>query len=299
MKGHVLIGGGSGLVGKLLTEQLKSSGYEVAWLSRSAKPSRSTLVFHWEPATQTIDQKAIEWADYVINLAGAGVADKRWNASWKKAIYSSRIDTTETLIQAFTKYPNHNVKAFVSASAIGIYGFKTSDEILHENSPANDDFLANVVKDWEKSANRAINLGIRTSTVRIGIVLSREGGALVEMSKPPVLAPLGTGHQWMNWIHIDDVCGIFQHILENEALAGAYNAAAPNPTRNSLFTRELAKAAGKPFLPIGVPHLMLRLIVGEMSQILTGGQPVSVDKINDTYTFKFGKLETALNQLFG
>ncbi len=293
----VLITGGSGLVGKRLSEILAKQGCEIGWLSRSKRSIDQIRVFQWDVHAQTIDQKAIEWADGIIHLAGAGVADKRWTEARKKEILESRTLSTR-LLKTAIEAANNKPTVFVSASAIGFYGFKTSDAWLTESSPAGNEFLAKVTVDWEKEVQEIEKLGITTSWIRVGIVLSKEGGALVEMTKPPVVAPLGSGKQWMPWIHIDDLCLLFAHALNNN-LIGALNGVAPNPTLHHVFMKSLSKAASKVYLPIGVPAFALRIAVGEMAGMLTEGTRVSAKHTLSTgYTFQYPMLEDALNEIY-
>ena len=274
----VLITGGSGLVGTELSQLLTSAGYKVTHLSRNPT-QKHYQTFYWDVKKGEIDDEAIISADAIIHLAGAGVSDKRWSDAWKKEIYDSRINSTKLLREKVEKL-NPGLKHFISASAIGYYGRDTGDKLVDESTEKGEGFLADVVADWEKEVDRFNSLNIKTSKVRIGIVLSEKGGALVEMAKPirfGVGAPLGSGNQYMSWIHINDLCGIFAHVLQN-AEAGTFNGVAPNPETNKLFTKSVASQLGKPLWLPNVPKFALRLIVGEMSDILVGGNRVSSKK---------------------
>ncbi len=293
---NVLITGGSGLVGQRITDLLEKKGYQVAWLSRSAQAGRKS--FLWDIEKQEIDPKSIEWADAIIHLAGAGVAEKRWTPERKKLILQSRTQSTALLhfaLEKAEKRPN----TFISASAVGYYGFNTGTSLVDENSPAGSDFLAEVVKSWENEAKKMESLDIRTVLLRIGIVLDAEGGALGEMLKPPVAAPLGSGDQWMSWIHIEDLASMFVFALEKTTLQGVYNAVGPNPATNQQLTQEAANAKGKTYLGIGVPGFALKLVLGEMAAMVLGGNRVSCQKIQKAgFQFEFYELSAALKDIF-
>lgn len=246
-----------------------------------------------------IEDEAIASADAIIHLAGAGVSDKRWSDAWKKEIYNSRINSTRLLKDKVSQL-NPNLRHFISASAIGYYGWDSGDKLVDEKSEKGDGFLAEVVADWEREVNAFDELKIKTSKVRIGIVLSDEGGALVEIMKPikfGVGAPLASGNQYMSWIHMDDLCGIFTHLLEN-GKDGTFNGVAPAPATNKEFTKSIATELKKPLWLPNVPKFALRLIVGEMADILVGGNRVSSKKIEDAgFNFKYAALDHALQDL--
>jgi uncharacterized protein (TIGR01777 family) len=293
---NILITGGSGLVGQRITALLEKKGYQVAWLSRSEQAGRKS--FLWDIEKQELDPKAIEWADAIIHLAGAGVAEKRWTPERKKLILQSRTQSTALLhfaLEKAEKRPN----TFISASAVGYYGFNTGTALVDETSAAGSDFLAEVVKAWENEAKKMESLDIRTVLLRIGIVLDAEGGALGEMLKPPVAAPLGSGDQWMSWIHIEDLASMFVFALEKTTLQGVYNAVGPNPATNQQLTQEAASAKGKPYIGIGVPGFALKLVLGEMAAMVLGGNRVSCQKIQKAgFQFEFYELSAALKDIF-
>jgi hypothetical protein len=292
----ILITGGSGLVGQRITDLLEKKGYQVAWLSRSNQSGRKS--FLWNVEKQEIDSQAMDWADAVIHLAGAGVAEKRWTSERKKLILDSRTQSTQLLYSAIEKSANPP-STFISASAVGYYGFNTGTALVDENSPAGSDFLAQVVIAWENEAKKMESLHLRTVLLRIGIVLDAEGGALGEMLKPPVAAPLGSGDQWMSWIHIEDLARMFVFALEKTTLQGVYNAVSPNPATNQQLTQEAASSKGKPYLGIGVPGFALKLVLGEMAAMVLGGNRVSCQKIQKAgFQFEFYELSAALKDLF-
>jgi uncharacterized protein (TIGR01777 family) len=292
---HILITGGSGLVGQQITELLEKKGYEVAWLSRSTQGRKTFL---WNVEKEQIDPKAIEWADAIIHLAGAGVAEKRWTPERKKLILESRTQSTQLLFSAIEKAEN-KPSAFISASAVGFYGFNTGTALVDENSRPGSDFLAEVVVDWENEVKKIESLQLRTVLLRIGIVLDAEGGALGEMLKPPVAAPLGSGDQWMSWIHIEDLARMFVFALEKTTLQGVFNAVSPHPATNQQLTKEAASAKRKPYLGIGVPGFALKLVLGEMAAMVLGGNRVSSQKIQKAgFEFEFPELKSALKDIF-
>lgn len=294
---NILITGGSGLVGKQITSLLERKGYAVAWLSRSPQRNKQKS-FSWDVDQFTIDQEAINWADGIIHLAGEGVADKRWTASRKKAILESRTRSSALLQQAMEKAAQ-KPQAFVSASAVGFYGFNTGDALMDENGPAGNDFLAQVVIAWEDQVKKIEALGIRTVMLRIGIVLDSKGGALVEMLKPPVAAPLGSGQQWMSWIAIQDLARMFLFALEHENVRGIYNAVGPKPATNEELTQKAAKKVGKFYVGMGVPGFALKLVLGEMAQMVLGGNKVSAKKIQEAgFEFRYPNLEEALEKVY-
>lgn len=293
---NILITGGSGLVGQRITDLLEKKGYQVAWLSRSVQPGRRSFI--WNIEKQEIDPEAIEWADAIIHLAGAGVAEKRWAPERKKLILESRTHSTRLLYSAIEK-AEKRPNTFISASAVGYYGFDTGTSLVDETNQAGSDFLAQVVKAWENEVKKIESLDIRTVLLRIGIVLDSEGGALGEMLKPPVAAPLGSGDQWMSWIHIEDLARMFLFSLEKTTLQGVYNAVAPNPATNQQLTQEAAYAKGKTYLGIGVPGFLLKLVLGEMAAMVLGGNRVSCQKIQKAgFQFEFYELSAALKDIF-
>lgn len=292
---NILITGGSGLIGQRITALLEAQGKTVAWLSRHQQSQKS---FRWDIEKNKIDLEAMEWADAIIHLAGAGVADKRWSEERKKLILESRTKSTQLLYDAITASQNQP-DTFVSASAVGIYGFDTCANLIDENSPEGKDFLANVVKAWEGEVKKIESLHLRTVILRIGIVLDENGGALGEMLKPPVAAPLGKGDQWMSWIHIEDLARMFVFALEKTTLQGVFNAVSPNPATNYELTHEAARAKGKPFIGIGVPGFVLKIILGEMAEMVIGGNRVSSQKIQKSgYEFDYPTLVPALKDIF-
>lgn len=294
---NILITGGSGLIGKSLTSLLKSKGFKVAWLSRNPKKEGKQKSFVWHPEAKKIDQKALEWCDGIIHLAGAGVAEKRWTEKRKKTILESRTKSTRLLVKSISK-AEKKPHVFVSASAAGYYGFNPGPGVLDEESPQGDDFLAEVVVKWEEEVKKIQALGIRTVILRTGTVLDKRGGALPELLKPPVAAPLGDGEQYMSWIHYKDLAELYAFMLI-QPLAGTYNAVAPHPVTNKELTKMAAKAKGKPFLPVPVPGFLLKLVLGEMANMVIGGSNLSSTKTENTgFRYKFPHLKEALEDIY-
>jgi uncharacterized protein (TIGR01777 family) len=295
----VLITGASGLVGSRLTELLLSKKMEVVHVGRTKRNS-SVPSFAWDVDKQQMDAKALAGVDTIVHLAGAGVADKRWTLTRKKEILDSRVQSTRLLFQIL-KEEKHYVKNIVSASAIGYYGFGLSDQLFTEERPPATDFLASVTTEWEKEVDAIRELEIRVVKIRIGIVLSNKGGALKEMARPiqfGVGAPLGTGQQVMSWIHIDDLCEMFCKAIQDRSLAGAYNGVAPNPVTNAELTKAIASILKKPLWLPNVPPFVLRLLVGEMADIVVNGSKVSAEKILATrFKFQYSQIDDALRNL--
>jgi uncharacterized protein len=296
----VLITGGTGLIGQHLCKALKERGYGVAILSRKGISDSDIQTYFWDLGKREIDRKAIESADYIIHLAGENLGEKRWTAKQRKLIIDSRVKTAKLIFDKIKE--NHNVlKAFISASAIGYYGTSTSDKIFRENDPPGDDFLGYTCSRWEQAVLKFKELGVRTVRLRTGIVLTKEGGTLAKMAAPMkmgVVSALGSGRQYLPWIHIDDLCAIYIKAIEDSLMSGAYNAVAPDHKTNAEFTLALANVLRKPRLFPNVPGLMLKLMYGKMSEIILKGNKVSADKIIASgYQFQFPDLKSALINL--
>src|SRR5258708_33984710 len=224
MSKKILITGASGMIGAQLTEMLLAKNYSVAHLGRKKKGNVPSFV--WDVSNGVIDKDALQQTDTIIHLAGANVASSRWTEGRKKEILESRVKSTALLFQTL-KNNRHTIQTFISASAIGYYGFGEENKIFTEEDNPGNDFLAQVTRQWEEAADRFATLGIRTVKIRTGIVLSKKGGALEKMVKPikfGIGSPLGSGKQFISWIHIDDLCGIFLKAIEDEKMSGTYNA---------------------------------------------------------------------------
>ena len=296
----VLIAGGTGLVGTRLTELLLEKNYEVRHLSRTVKGNETVPTYPWSVDEQEIDPEALKGINHVVHLAGAGVADERWTDSRKQLILDSRVDSTALLIQGIKEH-NPKIKSFIAASAIGIYGSDTGHETITEGSKPGKDFLARVTVKWEAASDPLKEMGIRLVKLRIGIVLSTAGGALPKLIQPIKLGmatALGSGKQYMSWIHIDDLCRMFIHAIEHEQLQGAYNAVGPKPVNNETMTRSIAKLLDRPMFLPNAPGFALRLAMGEMASIVLGGNKVSSRVIEDTgFIFEYPDHKSALKSL--
>ncbi|MCB0610483.1 MAG: TIGR01777 family oxidoreductase [Lewinella sp.] len=297
----ILIGGGSGLIGARLSEMLVEKGYEVLHLSRSVKGDERYPTYAWDPAKGEIPDEAIERADYAVNLAGAGIADGLWTKSRKKVIIDSRVDSTHTLINGFKRL-GRQPKAFVSAAAMGIYGDQ-GDAWVKEIDPPGEGFLSESCRAWETAIDQAFQAGWRTAGIRIGMVLSADGGALPKIALPVrffIGAYFGSGRQYYSWVHIDDLCRLFIHALENEAMNGFYNGVAPNPVTGREMVRQIAQALSRPALMLPIPAFLLRLVLGEMADTVLFSTRVSAEKTLQTgFDFTFSTLDSALRNLLG
>jgi uncharacterized protein len=298
---NILIAGGSGLIGQRLSELLAERGHTVAHLSRSKPDNSPYTVFQWNPAQREIEAAAIRQADYVINLAGAGIADKPWTAARKELIIRSRTDSARLLQESFTRF-DHQPKAYISASAIGYYGSR-GDEWLDEEAGPGIGFLSESTLEWEKAVEEVSRSGIRTVAIRIGIVLSTQGGAMEKMLLPFNLGVgtyFGNGSQWYSWIHIDDLCGIFIKALEDEAMQGIFNGVAPAPATNKALVEEMKAALGRPALIMPAPAFALRLAMGEMADVILFSARASARKLQAAgFEFRFPHLLPALKDLLG
>ena len=300
MAKNILLAGATGLVGEQLISRLLANGHQVSILARKAIQKEGVKVFLWDVYQQKIDNQALEGIDTIINLTGEGIADKPWTEERKQQIIDSRVKSAELIFRAI-KATNAAIESYISASAIGIYGDR-EDEVLDEESLNGTGFMADCCIAWEKAADQGIALGIRVVKVRIGIVLSEKGGALASMEKPVnyfVGAGLGSGKQWMPWIHIDDLVNIFVHAVANQTMFDAYNATAPSPVTNQTFTKTLGKILHRPIWPFNVPKFVLKAILGEMSILPLISTNTSAQKILNTgFQFRYLDLEDALKAVY-
>ena len=297
---HILIAGGTGLVGSRLCTLLQERGYEVALLSRKAS-SNGIKTYQWDPSAGSIAPEAVETASAVINLAGAGIADSWWTSARKRLIIDSRTESTAVLKKAI-ETTTHQVATYLSASAIGYYG-DTGDSWLEESASAGNGFLAESTQAWENAFHEVENLNIRAAAFRIGIVLTPKGGALEKILLPfhaRIGSYFGNGRQWYSWIHIDDLCRMFIHALESPDIRGIYNAVAPHPATNKNFVETISRVLGGPHLIAPVPAFLLRTGMGEMADVILNSNRVSAKKIQTTgFEFRFPELEQALKDLLG
>ena len=296
----VLITGGSGMIGRRLTTLLLAKGYDVAHLGRSKRNS-SVPSFLWDPAAQLIDTGALRDVDVIIHLAGASVADKRWNARRKQEILLSRTQSAELLAKTL-KETDHEVRTFISSSGISYYGLDNPRvKAFVETDPPANDFMAGVTVAWEREVQQIADPAIRKVMIRTGVVLGREGGALKKLVTPVkyfVGAPLGTGHQYFNWIHLDDLCGIYMKAIEDPQMAGAFNAVAPNPVTNRELTRTIAHVLKRPLLLPPIPAFVVKLIAGDVAELVLRGGKIASEKIEKAgFEFRFRTVNKALEDL--
>ena len=298
MKKNVLITGGTGFIGKYLTRLLIANGYSVSIFSRSVKQKTDDIsYFRWDIDTHFIEEEAILKADYIIHLAGEGIADQRWTAKRKEEIVQSREKSIQLIYDVLKKH-NKKLDAFVSASGVGIYGAVNGSEICTENTLAVNDFLGSTCQKWEAAADTIASLGIRTVKIRTGLVLGKDEGflkKLIPIFKMKLGSALGSGKQYMPWIHIDDLCSIYLEAIKNDEMTGAYNAAINDNTNNEIFSKTLAKIYGYSIWLPNVPAFLIQMVLGEMALIVLKGRRVSSDKIEKTgFQFRFNTLELAL-----
>jgi uncharacterized protein (TIGR01777 family) len=288
---NILITGGTGLVGQLLQQKLVDMNYTVRILSRNPKKATE---FYWNIANNEIDEKAFIDVEYIIHLAGAGIAEKRWTPKRKQEIMDSRIKSTALLFNK-VKQLKTPLKGFIAASAIGYYGAITSENIFKESDPAATDFIGNVCQQWEQASLAFNDLQIPTTILRTGIVLSKNGGALSKMNTPIAINPIAGGKQYIPWIHIEDLTNLFIKAIEDNTFTGIYNAVAPETQTSCSFAKTLAKKTKKLYIPLGIPSFLLQLLFGEMSIILTTGSRISSEKIeNSGFYFIYKNLDKAL-----
>ena len=298
---RILISGGSGLVGTALSALLQQQGYHVAHLSRSPHLATASDVqrYYWNPSKKEIALKSLLESDALIHLAGAPVA-KRWTPSYKKEIIDSRVESTRFLSEVLAK-EKHKIKTVISASAIGCYPH-SFEKTYTEADTYGDHFLAQVVQQWEEEIKRVAQQNVRTVALRIGVVLSKKGGALPQMSESirwGLGAPLGSGRQFIPWIHIEDLCRMFLHALENKDMEGVYNAVAPEAVSNKELTRAIARVLKKPLWLPAVSAFMLKLFMGPMAQMVLMSTKASAEKIQETgFQFTHQELLPALKALY-
>jgi uncharacterized protein (TIGR01777 family) len=297
----VLITGATGLIGTELVSLLLQNGINVNYLTTSKNKIVNELNyngFYWSPEQGIIDENCLMGVDSIINLAGANIS-KRWTNSYKQEIIESRLLSSALLFKAVKNNPNQ-VKQIVSASGTSIY--PNSDTIIFdENSTqVNDNFLGNVVVKWEESTDKFATLGLKVCKLRTGIVLSSKGGALVEMLKTIKLglgSSFGSGKQIQSWIHIHDIAALYYFAINNN-LEGVYNAVSPNPVTNEELTFSIAKVLRKPLFMPNVPKFIMKLILGEMHELLFEDRHLSANKIIDEgFVFKFKTIDNALKNI--
>ncbi len=301
MVGKTLITGASGLVGARLMGVLKAEGHQIVSLSRK-REGKGSGVFEWDVEKGIIDPGCLAGVDTVVHLAGAGIADKTWTPERKREILESRVTSTELLFRLL-QGTTHQVRTVVAASAIGYYGFGENGHVFEEDDSPGKDFLADVVMQWEAAINRIASLPIRVVKLRIGIVFSEKGGALPAMVKPikwGLGAALGSGSQYLSWIHLDDLCRMFVHAMQCQDMKGSYNAVGTQPVTNKTLTVAIAKILNRPLWLPAVPGFVLQWMLGEMAGLVLSGSQVSPRKIMQSgFVFSYPGLQEALQNLLG
>lgn len=282
---NVVITGGTGFIGKRLTCLLQSKGYSVKVLTRNRKKSEESSVYSfWDIEKQMIDAHLIQNAHFIIHLAGEGIADKRWTKKYKTQILESRTKSLQFIYNTLEKNKN-SVEAVISASGVNIYGTETTSKIFTEEDLPAKDFLGEVCVAWENAARQFLKQKIRTVILRTGIVLDDSGGALPKMAFPfrfGLGCVLGNGKQYMPWISLNDLCNLYLYAIENNQLAGEYNAVINDGTTNEMFSRFIAEVYNKKIILPAVPAFLLRLFLGRMSVLLLKGSRVDNKKLKQS-----------------
>ncbi|RMZ58363.1 TIGR01777 family protein [Chryseobacterium nematophagum] len=298
MKEVVLITGASGMIAKSLFKKIDHE-YTIRFLTRKKQQPNE---YEWDIKNGTIDESAFENLSHIIHLAGANISEKRWTEQRKKELISSRVDSAKLLLDTLRK-KNLKLKSFISASGINYYGTKTTETIYRETDPPGNDFLSKVVILWEKAADefQEQNVAERVVKIRTAVVLSEKDGALKKMITPirfGLGAPLGKGKQYMPWIHLNDICSVYEFALQNSQMQGAYNATSPQHTTNKNLTQKIADILHKPLFLPNIPSFILKLIFGELANALLEGSRASSEKIQRIgFKFEFPDLEKALKNL--
>lgn len=297
----ILITGGSGLVGSYLIKNLKDDNCELRVLSRNKDAESDAAVYFWDWRKKEIEEEALKDLDVIINLAGANIAAKLWTEERKKEILKSRTETLELLFEK-CKTLNTKPATLISASAIGYYGNSRDLKFYTEKDRPSSDFLGSVCKEWEEKAEKFTELGTRVVKLRIGAVLAKEGGILKKLTplfKCGLGASLGSGTQIFSYIHIADLVDIIKFAMENEEISGSYNAVSPEVINNFEFSRSMANVMKRALIVPSVPAFFLKMILGELSEMLINGNKVSSDKIIKAgYEFKYPTIAKALVEIF-
>lgn len=298
MKETILITGGHGLIAQKLAKKLDKN-YVIRLLTRNKKQENE---FEWDIEKGVIDENSLIGVHHIIHLAGANVAERCWTKKRKQEIISSRVDSAKLLLETLKKN-DLKINSFISASAVGYYGTETTEKIYTEKDNKGTDFLSNVVFLWEHIADQFLkqNIAKRVVKLRTGVVLSNKGGALSKMKTPIeyyIGAILGSGKQYVPWIHIEDICSMYEFAVNNSKVKGVYNAASPKHTTNQELTKTIANVLKKPLLFPNIPSSIIKIIFGEAAVILLEGSRVSSNKIiKDGFDFRYPNLTSALENL--
>jgi uncharacterized protein (TIGR01777 family) len=299
----IIVTGATGSIGRILVRELSLRGDEVIVFTRNTENAEKKIIYasryiKWDYNNPEVWKEQINGIDVIVHLAGANLASRRWNEEYKRIAYNSRIISTRKLVEAISEV-DKKPKAFICSSAVGYYGNRSDDYLSEHEEPA-DNFLAKLCADWEKEAAKVENFGVRSVSIRTGLVLSKNEGLLKQMIPTFKLflgGFLGNGRQWFPWIHIDDIIGIYKHAIDNENFHVSINAASPGIVRMKQFAKTLGRVLHRPsFLPI--PKFAIRILKGELGNYTTHSQRVVMDKLlNSGYKFKFENLEDALSDL--
>lgn len=296
----VLITGGSGLLGSSLTQKLLSENIEVVHLTREKNSKNDVKNYLWNWGKNEIDEKCFNGITHIIHLAGAGIAEKAWTQKRKNTIVKSRV-LTARLLHSKIESLNIDLKAFISASAVGFYGAQVSEKEFNESDVSYEDFMGNCCKQWENAADLFIPIS-RVVKLRLGVILDKDFGALpriARMIKNRIGSPLGTGNQYMPWIHIDDAVEIFYKAIRNNEYSGVYNAVSTENITNSILTKSVGRVLNRKIWLPNVPSFILRFLYGEMSDTILKGVKVSNKKIKNLgFKFKYNKIDEALKYIY-
>lgn len=306
MKRKILITGGTGMIGRKIIDKLCREGAYIKLLTRDTDKAKTIFEKNYTVETLKMSvydhpltlRAAMEDSDVVINLAGENVSNKRWNKKFKEELYNSRIQTTKLLVDTILICKNRP-KILISASGVGVYGFR-GDEVIDEDGSPGNDFLARLCTDWENEAMKAVEYDLRVVIVRAGIVLDKNDGALKELMKPykyMIGGKIGSGKQWFSWIHIDDIVNMYLYAIENDKLFGPVNGTSPNPVTNEMFSKILGRVLRRPSL-IPVPSFALKIAVGKFANnLLTGQRVIPIKAVKAGFEFQYPQLKTALEDL--
>lgn len=296
----ILITGGTGSIGKHLIEHLLSEGHQIIVLSRHVFNHPKVNVFKWEPNSGFIDERAFDGVEHIVNLAGAGIGERRWTEKRKAELLSSRVDSVKVLWSYLNKLKLRPA-SFIGASAVGYYGAQTTEKIFLESDPPAKDFLGSVCHEWEESYKPISAIGVPISVLRIAPVLAKDGGVYKALVKPTKLnlgAVFGSGKQYMPWIHVEDLVKIISELISGNIPNGTYNAVAPQQVNSSYFMKALADSLNKKMILPRIPSVVLKMALGEMSSMILEGSRISDQKlIEANFNFKYKTIEAALAQL--
>lgn len=295
----ILIAGGTGLVGSRLMQMIDASQYDIHILTRKKRPSKGNIsYFEWDFKSMSIDDEAVQ-VDYIINLTGAGIADKRWTNARKKVLIDSRVNAA-ALIKAALERSQHKVDAYISASAIGIYGDRADEKLTEESKISGDDFMVDCCVQWEDAADTLVPFTNRLIKNRIGIVLSTHGGALPKILMTKMVGVynyFGSGKQYYSWIHIDDICKVFIRQMEDSNAKGIYNVVSPKPLTNKQFTIDIKNGLGG-IAALPAPVFGLRLALGEMANVVLNSNRVFPERLlSEGFEFEFDDVGVAVKDL--